>query len=207
MRSGTTRVATAVRRGICVAACAALALTVTACDGGKKSRGGGSHGDGSSTSQDEKPKVLKLGQAAPDLQTFKGGKKPAKYRITPTKVSMGKPGDLADLDDQKTAKGKVPAWIYVKVQHAEGPSEKEPMIMSDIGAKAGGASAKRLIMLMGDLKATPKDCVDEDDTTWTKGKTETICDVYLVPEGKTIDEVLLSRGFTAEPQRWSVSGS
>ncbi|MFG3258280.1 hypothetical protein [Streptomyces sp. NPDC048172] len=194
---------TAVRRAVCVAACAALALTVTACEGGKKNRGGGSHGD-SSTQQDEKPQVLKLGQPAPEPQTFSGAKK-AKFEVAAAKVTMGKPGDLADLDDQKTAKGKVPAWIYVKAKQVEGGAVKKPMIMSDFGAKASGASAKRLIMIMGELKSTPKDCVDGDDVAWTKGKTQTICDVYLVPEGKKIDEVLLSRGFTAEPQRWTVN--
>ncbi|WP_344530443.1 hypothetical protein [Streptomyces albiaxialis] len=192
-----------VRRAACVAACAALALTATACDGGKKSRGGGSDG-GSSTQQDEKPKVLKLGQPAPEPQTFSGSKK-AEFEVAPTKVTMGEPGDLADLDNQKTAKGKVPAWIYVKAKQVEGGTTKKPMIMSDFGAKAGGASAKRLILLMGGLKATPKDCVDDDSVTWTKGKTATVCQVYLVPQGKKIDEVLLSRGFTAEPQRWAVN--
>ncbi|GHC69546.1 lipoprotein [Streptomyces flavofungini] len=184
------------------------ALAVTACGPSDDSDKDGK--SGASKAADEAPKNLKLGQPGP-VQEITSYKKTGKFSITPTKVSLGKPEDLKELDDPKKYKDKKIAWIYVKAKHVGGPAIKEAKPMSDVGAETdAGAPATRFI-LIGTLASTPKDCnllngVKElgSDDIWKKGEERTVCEPYLVPATAKVKNVTYSQGFYKEPLKWAV---
>lgn len=198
----TTRAA---RRTALLAAVAALTLTACGSDGGgsrSSKKGGGTSAD----EQERKPKTLVLGQTAdePDEETTKKGT--TKFDVAAKRVVLGKPGDLADASsDPEQFKGKIPAWLYVDYTHVGGAS-LEASTGTDWGITvAGGERGRPLLMLLGGLPSTPDDC--REDTAvgvLKKGQTETLCQPFVIPEGKKVTEVLLNRGFHSEPTRWRV---
>lgn len=183
------------------------ALTVTACGPSDDDKGDKA---GASKGADEAPKNLKLGQPGP-VQEITSYKKTGKFSITPTKVSLGKPADLKELDDPKKYKDKKIAWVYVKAKHVGGPAIKEAKPMGEVGAETdAGAPATRFI-LIGTLASTPKDCnllngVKElgSDDIWKKGEERTVCEPYLIPATAKVKNVTYRQGFYKEPLKWAV---
>lgn len=186
----------------------ATALAVTACGPSDDADKDGK--SGASKAADEAPKNLKLGQPGP-VQEITSYKKTGKFSITPTKVALGKPEDLKELDDPKKYKDKKIAWVYVKAKHVGGPDIKEAKPMSDVGAETdAGAPATRFIVI-GALASTPKDCnilngAKELGGTdiWKKGEQRTVCEPYLIPATAKVKSVTYSQGFYKEPIKWAV---
>lgn len=206
----STQRTTRYRRRIGLAALAALtALSVAACGGGsgKKSRSGGSDGAAESS---QAPKHLKLGQAGP-VQEITKYEKTGTFSLTPTKVTLGKPADLDELNDQKKYKDLKVAWIYVKAAHVGGSAVKEPMVMSDVSGETSAGEPATKFILIGDLSSRPADCVGDDgrksregEDIWKKGETRTMCEPYLIPADATLKAVTYSQGYYKEPIKWAV---
>ncbi|MFD9908452.1 hypothetical protein [Streptomyces sp. NPDC059063] len=191
-----------------VALAAVTAVSLAACDGGKKDKKGGHAGGAQEAS--EAPKDLKLGQAGP-VQEITRYKKTGKFSLTPTKVTLGKPADLKELDDEKKYKDKKVAWIYVKAKHVGGDAVKGPMVMSDIGAETVSGTPATKFIVIGSLSSMPADCKGNDgaktlggDDIWKKGEERTVCEPYLIPATTEVKNVTYSQGFYKEPLKWAV---
>lgn len=189
------------------------ALALTGCGGsddgsGKRGKGGKAGAEDGAT---EAPKDLKLGQAGPE-QEITSYKKTAKFSLTPTKVTEGKPADLKELGDDKKYGGKKIAWIYVKAKHVGGAAAiKSPTVMSDVGAETSAGTPATKFILIGDLSSRPADCVGNDgqkelggDEMWKKGEERTVCEPYLLPAADKVKAVTYSQGFYKEPLKWAV---
>ncbi|MEV0257329.1 hypothetical protein AB0H82_24125 [Streptomyces sp. NPDC050732] len=206
----STQRTTPCRRRIGLAALAAVtALSLAACGGGsgKKSRSGGA---GGSAEASRAPKDLKLGQAGP-VQEITKYEKTGTFSLTPTKVTLGKPADLDELNDRKKYKDLKVAWIYVKAKHVGGSAVKEPMVMSDVSGETSAGEPATKFLLIGDLSSRPSDCVGNDgakslegDDIWKKGETRTVCEPYLIPADATLKAVTYSQGYYKEPIKWAV---
>ncbi|WP_172385242.1 hypothetical protein [Streptomyces sp. MNP-20] len=191
-----------------VAVAAATAVTLTACGGSDDSDRGK---DGKSGAQaSEAPKDLKVGQAGP-AQEITRYDKTGKFSITPTKVTVGKPADLKELDDEKKYKGKKVAWIYVKAKLVGGSPVKQPMVMSNVNAETSDGSPATKFILIGALSSQPEDCVGNDgkrelgrEDVWKKGEERTVCEPYLIPADATVKSVTYSQGFYKEPLKWAL---
>ncbi|MGA4840060.1 hypothetical protein [Streptomyces sp. G45] len=199
------------RRRLGLAALAVVtAVSLTACGGsGKKDRKDGK-ADGAAQEASEAPKDLKVGQAGP-VQEITRYKKTGKFSLTPTKVTLGKPEDLKELNDPKKYKDQKIAWIYVKAKHVGGPAVKEPMVMSDIGAETTSGSPARKFIVIGDLSSQPADCKGNDaakdlggDDIWKRGEERTVCEPYLIPANAEVKNVTYSQGFYKEPVKWAL---
>ncbi|MCC2279728.1 hypothetical protein LKL35_30515 [Streptomyces sp. ET3-23] len=179
-------------------------------DGGLSSSSGSSGGDtGFHASDNNKPqKTLKLGQPSAQAQEVQRNGKTGKFTITPQRVVMGKPSDLAELDDKNKDKyqGKTLAWVYVNAKLVGGDAPIEgPLIGSDVGVLSEGDEPGTGLILIGDLSSRPADCKEEDTTaTWQKGDEHSFCRPFIVPDGKKLTTVTYSRGFSAAPLKWTV---
>ncbi|MEI5102067.1 hypothetical protein RB200_30555 [Streptomyces sp. PmtG] len=198
-------VATAVITAVAVAACGGS-------DGSGKKRGGsgGSGGAGAAGEASEAPKNLKVGQAGP-VQEVTRYNKTGKFEITPTKVALGKPEDLKELNDPKKYKDQKVAWIYVKAKHVGGPAVKEPMVMSNVGAETVSGGPARKFIVIGSLSSQPADCEGSDakkeygkDDFWKPGEERTVCEPYLIPSDTEVKAVTYSQGFYKEPIKWAL---
>jgi hypothetical protein len=220
------RTARMLRSTALVAATATALVSLAACGPGdgksSKGRGGSSdssssdssHGDSSGTgsSGKSKPKaktrsgMLRLGETAPEPTEMSSSTGKADFEVTMEKVVMGKPGDLDELNDAEKYADKVPAWLYATYEHVGGASPMELSTISDLGLTVeGGEQARPLLLLMGELSAKPADCEETSDVgELASGERGTVCQVFLVPEGKQVETALLSRGFTTAPTEWEV---
>ncbi|QEV21600.1 hypothetical protein [Streptomyces alboniger] len=206
----STQRTTRYRRHIGLAVLATLtAVSLAACGGGsgKKSRSGGA---GGSSESSEAPKNLKLGQAGP-AQEITRYEKTGKFSLTPTKVTLGKPADLDELNDKKKYKDLKVAWIYVKAEHVGGSAVKEPMVMGNVSGETSAGEPATQFLLIGDLSSRPSDCLGNDgtkslgsDDIWKKGETRTLCEPYLIPADTTLKAVTYSQGYYKEPIKWAV---
>ncbi|THA25675.1 hypothetical protein E4198_14055 [Streptomyces sp. RKND-216] len=215
----TTRM---LRNTALLAATATALVSMAACtpgdSGGDKSKGGsessGSESSGSDSGTGSSGKseaktdggMLRLGETAAEPTEISSAKKTAEFRVTMEKVVMGEPGDLDELDDAKKYAGKVPAWLYATYEHAGGDSPIELSTINDLGVTVeGGERGRPLILIMGELSAKPADCKESSDIgELASGQSGTVCQVFLVPEGKAVETALLSRGFTTAPTEWEV---
>ncbi|MBW5420782.1 hypothetical protein GKQ77_04245 [Streptomyces sp. BG9H] len=196
------------RRRIGLAALAALSVvSLAACGGGggKKKDGAGGGSEAS-----EAPKSLKVGQAGP-VQEITKYEKIGRFSLTPTKVTLGKPADLDELDAKEKYEGLKVAWIYVKAKHVGGSAVKQPMVMSNVGGETSGGKPATEFILIGDLSSRPSDCVGDDgrksldgEDIWKKGETRTVCEPYLIPAAATLKAVTYSQGYYKEPIKWAV---
>ncbi|GGV54623.1 hypothetical protein [Streptomyces spectabilis] len=191
-----------------VAVAAATAVTMTAC-GGSDDSGKGKDGK-SGAEASEAPKNLKVGQPGPAQEITKYNKT-GKFSITPTKVTLGKPGDLKELDDEKKYGGKKVAWIYVKAKHVGGEAVKQPIVMTNVNAETSDGNPATKFILIGTLSSQPKDCVGNDgkrtlggEDIWKKGEERTVCEPYLIPADATVKAVTYSQGFYNEPIKWAL---
>ncbi|AZM51707.1 hypothetical protein DMA15_03205 [Streptomyces sp. WAC 01529] len=184
------------------------AVSLAACGGGsgKKSGAGGAGASESS----EAPKDLKLGQAGP-VQEITRYEKTGEFSLTPTKVTLGKPADLDELDDKEKYEDLKVAWIYVKAKHVGGSAVKQPSVMSEVGGETSGGKPATEFILIGDLSSRPSDCVGNDgrksldgEDIWKKGETRTVCEPYLIPAAATLKAVTYSQGYYKEPIKWAV---
>ncbi|MEU5684733.1 hypothetical protein DEJ48_15190 [Streptomyces venezuelae] len=201
------------RRRLGLAAVATLtAVSLAACGGsGKKSGSGGSDkGSSGASGSTEAPKNLKLGQAGP-VQEITKYDKTGKFSLTPTKVTLGEPEDLDELDDKKKYKDLKVAWIYVKAQHVGGSAVKQPIVMSDVSGETSKGQPATKFLLIGDLSSRPADCRGNDaakslegDDIWKKGETRTVCEPYLIPADATLKAVTYSQGYYKAPIKWAV---
>ncbi|MVO83597.1 hypothetical protein GPA10_02170 [Streptomyces sp. p1417] len=195
---------------VAVAGLTAVCLAACGSGSGKKSRSHGSGGAAGASESSAAPKGLKLGQAGP-VQEISKYKKTGEFSLTPTKVALGKPEDLDELNDKKKYKDLKVAWIYVKAQHVGGSAVKEPTVMSDVSGETSAGRPATKFILIGDLSSRPTDCVGNDgrkslegDDIWKKGETRTVCEPYLIPADATLKAVTYSQGFYKEPIKWAV---
>ncbi|EPH40212.1 hypothetical protein ABT390_16635 [Streptomyces aurantiacus] len=187
------------------------ALALTACGGGSDDDSGKDGKSEAGKGASEAPKNLKLGQAGPE-QEITSYKKTAKFSITPTKVTEGKPADLKELGDEKKYKGKKVAWIYVKAKHVGGaPAIKSALVMGDVSAETSAGAPATKFILIGDLSSRPADCLGNNgkrelgsEDIWKKGEERTVCEPYLIPATETVKSVTYSQGFYKEPLKWAV---
>ncbi|MCT2589556.1 hypothetical protein LHJ74_06395 [Streptomyces sp. N2-109] len=199
---------TVLSRTAVLAATAVLALTACGSgDGGsgKKDRRNG--GDASSAAGDGKPQKLSMGETADKPTEVTSDNRTGKFEVAAKKVVLGKPGDLSEASsDPKKFTGQVPAWLYVEYTHVGGDSPADASTATDWGiTTTGGVRGRPLMMLMGDLPSTPDDCRDADTVgAFKKGQTETLCQVYVVPEKMKIEEAQLNRGFHSPPTTWTM---
>jgi hypothetical protein len=202
---------TTTRRAVALAAVAVLALT--GCDasdaGGRKARGGSSDAGGDASGvQENKERPLRMGRAAAEPVEITRDDRTGKFRVAVRKVVLGKAADLAEgTSDPKKFRGQVPAWVYIDFEHVGGEAPATVSTAGDWGVTVrGGERGRPLIMMLGDLPATPADCKGASSyEPFTAGQKDTVCQVFVVPEGKTVDKVQLSRGFHSEPTTWTVS--
>ncbi|GGR71065.1 hypothetical protein GCM10010252_06670 [Streptomyces aureoverticillatus] len=208
----TTQRATQYRRRLGLVAVAVITtVSLAACGGGSGKKSGRSGGPGGSSESSEAPKNLKLGQAGPE-QEITSYKKTAKFSITPTKVTEGKPADLKELGDDKKYKGKKVAWIYVKAKHVGGaPAIKSAMVMGDVSAETTAGAPATKFILIGSLSSQPADCLGNNgkkelggEDIWKKGEERTVCEPYLIPATEKVKAVTYSQGFYKEPLKWAV---
>lgn len=167
------------------------------------SSGSSSSGTGSSK---KKPKTgsdtLQLGEAATETLEIEESGDKAEFQITMEKIVTGKAADLSGLQgDKKDYEGKVPAWLYSTYKHVGGAAPFETISVDANMMMDGGQPATPLI-LIGDLPAKPKDCVEISDVKFQQGDSKTVCKIFLVPEGEQVEEVQLSRGFSSPPTTW-----
>lgn len=209
------------RSAALVAASATAMVSLAACgsdDGSdadrKSDKGGGSAASGDPGSQESTPASepeggsdeLRLGDPAAETVEITRSDRTGEFQVTMEKVTVGKPGDLDELNDKKDYEGKVPAWLYATYRHVGGDSPVELGSITDLGLTVeGGERARPLIILLGDLSAMPDDCVNSTDLEALKaGQSATVCKTFLVPADKDIETALLSRGFSSPPTQWRV---
>ncbi|WP_158857384.1 hypothetical protein [Streptomyces sp. NRRL B-1347] len=193
-----------------VAVAAVTAVTVAACGGSDDDKGKGGKDGKSGDRASEAPKNLKVGQAGP-VQEITKYKTTGKFSITPTKVVLGKPEDLKELDDDKKYGGKKVAWIYVKAKHVGGEAVKQPIVMTNVNAETSDGNPATKFILIGTLSSQPEDCVGNDgkrelgrEDIWKKGEERTVCEPYLIPADATVKAVTYSQGFYKEPIKWAL---
>ncbi|MFD9072605.1 hypothetical protein [Streptomyces lasiicapitis] len=207
----STQRASQYRRRLGLVAVAVITTaSLAACGGGSGKKSGKSGGSGANNEATEAPKNLKLGQPGPD-QEITRYKKTAKFSLTPTKVTEGKPADLKELGDDKKYAGKKIAWIYVKAKHVGGAAPiKGPMVMSEVNAETGAGAPATKFILIGSLSSQPADCLDTgkkeitSEDIWKKGEERTLCEPYLIPATEKVKSVTYSQGYYKEPLKWAV---
>lgn len=128
-------------------------------------------------------------------------------QVTPQRVTMGKHSDLNGVVERKEAKGKTVAWVYARAKPVGGNAPLDDLTpMEDVSTLSQGGTRGTKLLVIGHMKNTPKDCVDEDAVqAWKKNEAHTICQPFLVPKDKKVTRVTLSEGFSKKPLKWQVN--
>ncbi|WP_049716919.1 hypothetical protein [Streptomyces caatingaensis] len=199
-----------------VAAVAALALTACGGSGSSDAADAAKPSDGKKSGASAKPaekadgttsETLRAGRPAAEEQELESDKKTGKFTVTGQRVVMGRPEDLkGSEEDEKKYKGKTVAYVYLSARLTGGAAPmKPPMIVTDIGALTEGDQPATRLMVIGSLPGTPSDCRDEDYTKpWNKGEERTLCQPFVVPQGKKVTHITFMRGFSKEPLKWAL---
>lgn len=189
---------------------AILALALTAC-GPDDSSDKGSKDSKADTSQEDRAEEPQqdegpwtVGETAPGTHKFELSDKKADLEITAKKVGTGTNADLlaAGLkkDDVKTM---YPVFVHFEytVKKADKPLEDADFNLKARVIGEGNAQGRKLITIgAADIKGG---CPEKEDITWKQGDTHTLCNTYLMDEGKDVKQVAWAGNLT-DPLLWNV---
>ncbi|MEW1685751.1 hypothetical protein [Streptomyces sp. NPDC093594] len=136
------------------------------------------------------------------MQKYKG----STFTVTPTEVKTGTRADLeaSGLELDQSGGAMLPVYVSATLTHKSG----KPMAVADLDDDLVVRTDKdertrSLIVLMG--QATWPDCPAQDtEKRLSAGQSESICNVFLIPQGQKPAAVELTQGFTAAPLEWTV---
>ncbi|WP_331763780.1 hypothetical protein [Streptomyces anthocyanicus] len=150
--------------------------------------------------------TYRLGEASPPQESAMQKYKGSTFTVTPTKVETGSRADLEasglELDEGDGA--KVPVYVSATLSLKSG----KPMAVGDLDDDLvvrtdKGERTRSLIVLMG--QATWPNCPAQDtEKRLSARQSESICNVFLIPQGQKPAAVELTQGFTVAPLEWPV---
>jgi hypothetical protein len=151
--------------------------------------------------------TYRLGQASPPqehtMQKYKG----STFTVTPTKVQTGTKADLdaSGLQLDESDGSKVPVYVSATLTHRGGKAMAVGDLDDDLLVRTDkDERARSLIVLMGQAKWP--NCPSADtEKQLSAGQSESICNVFLIPQGQKPAAVELTQGFTAAPLEWPVN--
>ncbi|MDX3434367.1 hypothetical protein PV664_36705 [Streptomyces sp. ME01-18a] len=170
----------------------------------------GCSGSGTPTTGDKESggqMTYRLGEASPPqkhtMQKYKGGT----FTVTPTKVETGTKADLEASGLQLDASdvSKIPVYVSATLTHKSGKAMAIGDLDDDLVVRTNKDERSRsLVVLMGQAKWPNCPAVDFEKLL-RSGQSESICSVFLIPEGQKPATVELTQGFTSAPLEWSVN--
>jgi hypothetical protein len=151
--------------------------------------------------------TYRLGEASPPqehtMQKYKG----STFTVTPTKVETGTKADLeaSGLQLDESDNSKVPVYVSATLTHKSGKAMAVGDLDDDLIVRTDkDERARSLIVLMGQAKWP--NCPSADtEKQLSAGQSESICNVFLIPQGQKAAAVELTQGFTAAPLEWPVN--
>ncbi|MET9671225.1 hypothetical protein ABZY19_38925 [Streptomyces sp. NPDC006475] len=151
--------------------------------------------------------TYRLGEASPPqehtMQKYKG----STFTVMPTKVETGTKADVAASGLQLDASDgpKVPVYVSATLTHKSGKAMTVGDLDDDMVVRTDkDERARSLIVLVG--RATWPNCPAADaEKQLSAGQSESICNVFLIPQGQKPAAVELTQGFTAAPLEWPVN--
>jgi hypothetical protein len=181
------------------------ALTLTAC-GASLSTGQPGRDSASAADAAEEKTKFKLGESSPAQESQMQASAGATFTVKPTRVVLGTKADIdrSGLDLDREDGPRVPVYVWSTFTHKTGPAMALGDMDDDLAVKTDtGERTRALIDLLGQAK-WPHCPPFDPDKELAAGQSESICSVFLVPQGQKAAAVELSQGFYAEPLEWSV---